>query len=1345
MPFTFVEKPPQMRGSEQEQINALRDYIFRMVKSLNNAGTAEVEATSVKVSYDKNGNQIIYTPKGADEESIKAIRRNAQQLRSLIIKSAEQLQNEIDSIENKTFYVKYADDFSGDYPTTMYNSPTVDTYYMGVCVSTDPTAPSDPSLYTWSRIKGDGGTGINSAPVFLYRRAKNQPRKPQVDLTYTFASGRLDLGDVSVSGHKLIGATATTSGHKVTMNTAEIEDHLASVTGWTQEIPATDGRPCWVITATAIATTATDVILASEWSEPRKFVEDGTDGLNGADGVNGANGTNGIGITATLIEYGVSSSAATAPEEWSTTVPGNLEKGSWLWVKTTLTYSDETEDISYTKSYVGTDGEDGTSVIVQSATKTGNVTTVVLVDSEGHQTTLTINDGEDGNNGTPGTNGLNGYVHTAWANSADGSQGFSTSDSVGKLYLGVYTDNTAADSQNYADYSWSLIKGADGEDGQDGQDGKGIASTTIRYGTSNSASTQPQSWSSSVPTSLAQGKWLWVRTVISYTDSSTTTSYSKSYIGTDGEDGKSVAIQSATKTGGTTTVVLVDTDGNETTLTINDGEDGDDGSPGTNGLSGYVHTAWANSADGATDFSTSVSTNKKYLGVYTDNTQADSQDYHSYSWSLIKGADGQNGTNGTDGLGIAETSITYGVSNSASTAPTEWDVSVPSNFQPGVWLWVKTVVIYTDNTDYTTYQKSYVGSDGADGISVTVQSAIKTGGTTTVVLIDSEGRTNTLTINDGEDGDTGAPGADGDNAYVHTAWANSVDGSTDFSTSVSTGKQYLGVYTDNTAADSQNYSDYSWSLIKGADGQDGADGKGISSTQIQYGTSDSADTQPSSWVSSAPTSITQGKWLWVRTKITYTDNTSNTTYQKSYIGTDGEDGKSVAVQSASKTGGVTTVVLVDSDGNQTTLTINDGEDGDNGTPGTNGTNAYVHTAWANSADGSTDFSTSVSANKKYLGVYTDSTQADSQNYADYSWSLIKGTDGTNGTNGYNTAIVYLYKRAASAPSVDWNTSLTYSFTNKALTSTPSGWSQTVPNGNDPLYVTAATASSRENTASIAANEWATPTMLVQNGTQGVAGPQGPDGRTPYLHIKYSDDGGETFTGNSGEDEGAWIGMYTDYTQQDSNDPTDYTWHRFADDEELQAAIQAGDNYVMSYVDSKTEVYNSLYVAQSEYGTFTENIVNQIESTAKGVVESYDYDSEIQSMQENIDLMQHYYTNIDGEIRRGIIEDPETHEYVTGIAISQNLQFAGECGPTDVNNPGDGYTYYYLNAGQTFGLYTSTGWQFWIDGYKVGWFDSSDGKLHVATVLVEESIQFGANWQLRSTAGGSEFELLYTGS
>lgn len=358
-----------------------------------------------------------------------------------------------------------------------------------------------------------------------------------------------------------------------------------------------------------------------------------------ADGTDGAPGQDGRGISSTSITYGVSDNDSTAPSSWSQNVPTSLTKGKWLWVKTVLTYTDSTKSTSYNKSYIGTDGEDGVSLAVQSATKTGGVTTVVIVDSEGHETTLTINDGEDGDNGTPGTDGLNGYVHTAWANSADGTTDFSTSVSANKKYLGVYTDNTAADSQNPASYSWSLIKGTDG---QNGQDGSSVTVQSIKYGTSDTASTQPTNWSTSVPTSITKGKWLWVKTT--YSDS--TTVITKSYVGTDGEDGKSVAVQSATKTGGTTTVVLVDSDGNTTTLTIDDGQDGNNGQPGANG---YVHTAWANSADGQTDFSTSVSAGKKYLGVYTDNTAADSQTYSDYSWSLIKGADGQDGQDGAPG------------------------------------------------------------------------------------------------------------------------------------------------------------------------------------------------------------------------------------------------------------------------------------------------------------------------------------------------------------------------------------------------------------------------------------------------------------------------------------------------------------------------------------------------------------------------------------------------------------------------------------------------------------------------------------------------------------------------
>lgn len=471
---------------------------------------------------------------------------------------------------------------------------------------------------------------------------------------------------------------------------------------------------------------------------------------------------------------------------------------------------------------------------------------------------------------------------------------------------------------------------------------------------------------------------------------------------------------------------------------------------------------------------------------------------------------------------------------------------------------------------------------------------------------------------------------------------------------------YMGVCSSTSQTAPTDPSVYRWSRVKGKDGTAGENGRGVRSSAVTYGVSGSDQTEPSSWGGTPPADLQQGSWLWVKTVYTYTDNTIDTLYTKTYIGTDGEDGVSVAVQSATKSGGITTVVIADSEGNETTLTIADGTDGDDGQPGLSG---YVHTAWANSADGATDFSTSDSVNKLYLGVYTDNTAADSTDYRDYSWSRIKGADGD----------------------------------------------------------------------------------------QGIPGEPGADGRTTYLHIKYSDDG-ETFTMNpetgipDGETLGAFIGMYTDYNEADSSVFHDYTWRRFSDDTELRALIESGDQAVVKYVDSKLEEYNSLYVAKSEYGTFTETINSRIETTAKGVVESYNYGSIIQGMQDSIGLIQAYFTNITGEIRRGIVQDPSTGDYVTGIAISQNLQFAGECGTDDPNNPGDGFTYYYLTQNQTFGLYTSTGWQFWIDGYKKGWFDSEDGMLHVATIYVEEKIVHSGYWETKNSNinGYHMFEISYIG-
>lgn len=143
----------------------------------------------------------------------------------------------------------------------------------------------------------------------------------------------------------------------------------------------------------------------------------------------------------------------------------------------------------------------------------------------------------------------------------------------------------------------------------------------------------------------------------------------------------------------------------------NDGKNGLPGEPGRDGKTSYTHIAYANSADGKTDFSVSDS-NREYIGIYVDFELQDSTNPDDYAWTLVKGADGANGS-------------------------------------------------------------------------------------------------------------PGKPGTDGRTPYFHVAYANSADGKMGFDVSDSTGKEYIGQYTDYTEADSTNPGAYSWTKIKGEQGVPG--------------------------------------------------------------------------------------------------------------------------------------------------------------------------------------------------------------------------------------------------------------------------------------------------------------------------------------------------------------------------------------------------------------------------------------------------------------------------------------------------------------------------------------------
>lgn len=176
----------------------------------------------------------------------------------------------------------------------------------------------------------------------------------------------------------------------------------------------------------------------------------------------------------------------------------------------------------------------------------------------------------------------------------------------------------------------------------------------------------------------------------------------------------------------------------------------------------------------------------------------------------------------------------------------------------------------------------------------------------------------------GAKGDQGIKGTDGTNgktSYLHIAYANSADGKTGFDVSVSTGKLYIGQYTDFTQNDSTDPTKYSWTKIKGEtgakgdkgaagatgpqgpqgvkgdkgatgpqgvkgntgatgpQGPQGATGKGVKSTAVTYQASASATSAPTgTWSGSPVTTSASLPYMWTRTIITYTDNTTSTSY-----------------------------------------------------------------------------------------------------------------------------------------------------------------------------------------------------------------------------------------------------------------------------------------------------------------------------------------------------------------------------------------------------------------------------------------------------------------------------------
>ena len=233
-------------------------------------------------------------------------------------------------------------------------------------------------------------------------------------------------------------------------------------------------------------------------------------------------------VKSTSVTYAASTSGTTAPTSgWSGTIP-SVPFGQYLWSKTEVTYSDGKSTTTHSCSYQGkngANGANGTSVtITAQSTKYAVSTTGSQPDDSAFtgtsipslspgqylwsKTEVTYSNGvttkayavsrigSDGADGTPGATGANGntsYVHFAYANSADGKTGFSTTYFSGALYVGTCTDFNTADPTSYTAYTWARLKGDAGAKGAKGDKGDPGADAVF-YTIEPSATIVKKSW-----------------------------------------------------------------------------------------------------------------------------------------------------------------------------------------------------------------------------------------------------------------------------------------------------------------------------------------------------------------------------------------------------------------------------------------------------------------------------------------------------------------------------------------------------------------------------------------------------------------------------------------------------------------------------------------------------------------------------------------------------------------------------------------------------------------------------------------------------------------------------------
>lgn len=447
--------------------NVYRTYVTRVKYSVNGGMTVSCGAKSAsRNSADNAGASTSAAVKVRNDikQELGIRDENIKNLGETLANASGLYHTEAKQPDGSTVYYLH------DKPTTGQSQIIYKVTASGIGISTDAG-----KTYA-TGLSADGNAVLNriyaigiNADYLTTGRISSKNGNSFIDLDTEEAN--LKLGNKSTVGGKVIATTDVAASKTVTKYATSTSNTTAPTSGWRDSCPPRKaGSYIWFKIIT--------VMQSGAQIESMPSCISGIDGANGADGKDGARGPAGRDGVSTYFHRAYATSAD-GRQGFSTTYgSGKTYLGTYV----DSTPSDSTDPAKYQWSLIkGADGEDG----------------------------------------VPGRNGTDGktyYLHIAYATSADGRQGFSTTDGSGKKYIGQCVDLAVKDPTDPSKYTWTLFKGADGANGVDG---RGIKSSVPEYYLSTTPSAVTGgSWSTSVP-AWSSGKYYWQRLHITWSDGGT--------------------------------------------------------------------------------------------------------------------------------------------------------------------------------------------------------------------------------------------------------------------------------------------------------------------------------------------------------------------------------------------------------------------------------------------------------------------------------------------------------------------------------------------------------------------------------------------------------------------------------------------------------------------------------------------------------------------------------------------------------------------------------------------------------------------------------------------------------